>query len=110
MTEDLRPHLIAAEVQRPNEIIAHAVDVSNVGSSPTSPTLTVYKVNKKAGTSEDVTASVVTGSTSVAGNIVTTAKVGSLTDGALYHKVLKFVLSGNTLEVYWEIFCTDRRP
>lgn len=110
MTTIVDRNLIAAETQRPNEIIARSVDVSAVGSTPSSPTLLVYQINKKAGTSEDVTADVVTGTTTVSGDIITTGKVGSLTDGALYHKVLKFVLSGNTLEYFWELTCSDRRP
>ncbi|MCL4867751.1 MAG: hypothetical protein KJ063_02185 [Anaerolineae bacterium] len=103
-------NLITSEEQRPNEMIARVVDVTPVGSSPSNPVLTVWKIDTRRGVSEDVTAVVATGDCSVTDNLITTARVGNLTDGALYHKVLRFLLGGNTLEYYWEIRCTDRRP
>lgn len=100
-------HLISRETQRPNESIARELDVTAVGSSPTSPTLAVYEVT--ATTSTDVTSTVATGSPTVASNTITTQEVGPLTDGKTYHVVLKFTLSGNVLEYYWILDCTDNR-
>ncbi len=100
-------HLITRETQRPNEIIARTLDVSPVGSSPTSPTLTVYEVTSTAAT--DVTSGVASGAPTVAADVITTQHVGTLTDGKMYQVVIKFVLSGNTLEYYWILDCTDKR-
>ena len=100
-------HLIARENQRPNELIARTLDVSAVGSGPTSPTLKVYEITSTAAV--DVTSAVASGTPSVSGNIITTQKVGTLTDGKMYQVELKFTLSGNVLEYYWILDCTDER-
>lgn len=102
-------HLVAKETQRPDEQVVRAVDVTPWGDSPSSVTTAVYRVDKTS--SADVTADVVSGSASVASNVITTPTVQSLTDGKLYHLELTFVLGSNpALQVYWEITCSDSRP
>lgn len=85
------------QVQGEDERIAYTLDVSNYGSSPTS----VSVVVKRGG--EDVTSTVTTGSSSVAGNVITLPVIHSLVPDAIYRVEVKFTVSGNVLEPYFNI-------
>lgn len=109
MSEQLY-HLVAEETQRPDEQVVRTVDVTTWGDGPTSPTAAVWEVG--ATSSTDVTSTaILSGSPSVASNVISTPVVQSLEDGKRYHLVITFALGSNpALQVYWDIRCTDNRP
>ena len=86
------------QYQGVDEIISYTLDVTAVGSSPTTPTVVVKDVTN--GTT--VTATVMpTNSPTVNGNVITLSPLRSLTADVLYRVEVKYVLSGNTLESYF---------
>jgi hypothetical protein len=93
--------------QRPNESVAYTVDVSEVGSSPSVDSVTAYE--NDGGDWTDKTATVLNGSASVSGDVITTPLVESLTDGLRYHIIIKYTIGGETYEDFFEIHCTDSR-
>jgi len=88
------------KTQSTDEQIAYTVDVSNVGSSPTSPSVKAYDVTTGM---NDVSSTVLSGDPSVTGNVITTPTVKSLTAGHLYRIEVKFTISGSIFEHYFEI-------
>ena len=88
------------KVQSTDEQIAYTIDVSNVGSSPTSPTAKAYDLTTGY---NEVTSTVLSGSCSVTGNVITTPTVKSLTAGHLYRVEVQFTVSGSVFEHYFEI-------
>ena len=89
------------QYQNTDEIITWAIDVTNIGSSPTSP---VVIVTDETGT--DVTATVMpVNSPSVAGNVITLSPLKSLTAQKAYTVLVRYVLSGNTLESEIPVWC-----
>lgn len=101
-------HLIAKIRQRPGESVVRTLDVSNWGSGPTSPALTIYEIENNVST--DVTNTKKTGTSTVNGDVITAAAVHSLTDGKKYQVVLTFDLGSSTLQAYWDVSCNDDRP
>lgn len=88
------------QYQGTDEVIAYTLDVTNIGSSPTSPSVIVKDVTN--GTT--VTATVMpTNSPSVGGNVITLSALRSLTAGVLYRVEVQYTLSGNTLESYFYV-------
>lgn len=78
-----------------DERIVYRLDVTNWGNSPTSVSVVV---KDRAGI--DVTATVMTGSASVAGNIISLPVLHSLTATVIYRVEVKFTIDGNVLEAY----------
>jgi len=91
--------------QSPQESISYSITTTPWGSTPTSITLTVYDVTVP-GVETDVTDSVVAGSNSAAGDVITTKRIGSLTLGHDYRADVLFTDSGsNVWEVSFKILC-----
>ena len=88
------------QYQGADEIIAYTLDVTNIGSSPTSPTVIVKDVTN----STTVTSTVMpTNSPTVSGNVITLSALRNLTAEVLYRVEVKYTLSGNTLESYFYV-------
>lgn len=86
------------QYQGEDESIAYTVDVSAIGSSPSSVSVVVKDVTN--GTV--VTATVMpTNVPSVDGDVITLSPLKSLTAGVLYRVEVKYTLSGNVLENYF---------
>lgn len=85
-----------------NEARRYTVDTTPWGGSPASPVITVLDVtDSPAGT--DVTATVCSGGASVAGNVITTPTIGSLTLNHIYHVFIRWSSGGETLEAWAEL-------
>lgn len=83
-----------------NEQIAWDL-VTTAWGSPTDPVVTLWDVT---GTElEDVSATNLSGTASVAGDTITTPYVLGLTPGRLYRLEVQFTCSGNVFEPYVEI-------
>lgn len=92
------------QYQGVDEIISYTLDVSAVGSSPTSVSVVVKDVTNSA----TVTATVMpTNSPSVAGNIITLSPLKLLTAGVLYRVEIKYTVSGNVLEHYFYVQASE---
>jgi hypothetical protein len=82
-----------------DEQIAYTLTTTPWGSSPSSVSVVIKNA---AGT--DVSATCLSGSASVNGNIITTPVVKSLTADAQYRLEIKFTCSGNIFEVWADIY------
>lgn len=79
-----------------DEQIAYTLTTTPWGSTPTSPTVVI-----KDSTGADVSGTVMpSGSPSVAGDVITTPIVKSLTAGARYTMEIKFTISSNVFECF----------
>ena len=88
------------QYQGVDEVISYTLDVSAVGSSPTSPSVVVKDITN----SSTVTATVMpTNSPTVAGNVISLSPLRSLTAGVLYRVEVKYTLSGNALESHFYV-------
>ena len=100
MSDNIREVAEGRQYQGEDESIAYTLDVSAVGSSPSS----VSVVVKEAFTGEAVTATVMpTNSPTVNGNVITLSALKLLTAGVLYRVEVKYTISGNILENYFEV-------
>ena len=95
---------LGSTTQRPNETIAYTVDVSNVGSSPTVDSVTIVDIDTPG---TDLSSTLMSGSSSVSGDVITTPLVTSLTDGTSYRVIVKYTISSETFEDYFDIACSD---
>lgn len=84
-----------------DESVAYTLTTTPWGSTPTSVAVTAYDIT--AGAHTDVSTTVLTGSASTVGDVITTPKVGGLTAGNVYRIEVKFTVSGNTFEAYFVI-------
>jgi hypothetical protein len=89
--------------QGEDERIAYTLTTTNWGASPGSPVCKFYDITD--GDRTDVSATLLSGSASVNGDMITTPLVTKLTVGHLYRLEMQFVCSGNTFEAYAEIEC-----
>ena len=95
-----REVLEGKQYQGVDESIAYTLDVSAVGSSPSSVSVVVKDVTN--GTV--VTSTVMpTGSASVSGNVITLPALKLLTAGVLYRVEVKYTISNNVLESYFYV-------
>lgn len=95
-----REVLEGKQYQGVDESIAYTLDVSAVGSSPTSPVVVVKDITN--GTT--VTATVMpTNSPTVSGDVITLSLLKLLTAGILYRVEVKYTISGNILESYFYV-------
>ena len=91
------------QVQGEDEIITYTLTTTNWASDPTSSSMVVKDSN---GT--DVTATVATGSTSEAGDVITLKAIGSLVAGESYRVEVQFTVgSGTPWECYFWIDCEE---
>lgn len=92
------------QYQGVDEIISYTLDVTAVGSSPTTPTVVVKDVTN--GT--PVTSTVMpTNSPTVNGNVITLSPLGQLVSGITYRVEVLYHLDGNVLENYFVVFAQD---
>ena len=95
-----REVLEGKQYQGVDESIAYTLDVSAVGSSPSSVSVVVKDVTN--GTV--VTSTVMpTGSASVSGTVITLPALKLLTAGVLYRVEVKYTISNNVLESYFYV-------
>lgn len=88
------------QYQGEDESISYTLDVSAIGSSPSS----VSVVVKEAFSGTAVTATVMpTNSPTVNGNVITLSPLKLLTAGVLYRVEVKYTISGNVLESYFYV-------
>ena len=85
--------------QGEDEQIQYVLTTTPWGSSPTSPTVTMYN---EAGT--DVTSTNVSGSASASGDEITTGTIKSLTSGTRYRMEIKFTCGSNVLEAWGYVY------
>ena len=90
-------------LQGEDEILAYLVTTTPWAASPTSPTVKIFSYDLTTDAYTDVTATKMSGSASVSGDVITTPAVTSLTAGTRYRVEVKFVVSGNTFETYFWI-------
>ena len=86
-----------------DEAIYYALTVTNWGSTPTS--VAVVAKSYVDGAYTDVTTTVLSGSASVLGNVITLPKLSALTAGTLYRIEIKFTVSSNIVEAYAWVQC-----
>ncbi len=95
-----REVLEGKQFQGVDESIAYTLDVSAVGSSPSSVSVVVKDVTHAT----VVTATVMpTGSASVSGNVITLPALTQLTAGVLYRVEVKYTIANNVLESYFYV-------
>lgn len=84
-------------VQGEDEEIAYNITTTPWGSSPTSPAVKAYDVDNDY---NDVSSTVLSGSPSVVGDVITTPVVKALTAGITYRIEVEFTCAGNVFECY----------
>lgn len=83
-----------------DEEIVYTITTTPWGSSPTSPSAVVKDLSDDS----DVTSTVMpAGSASAAGDVITLPVLKALTDGSRYRVEIKFSVSGNILECWFEV-------
>lgn len=85
--------------QGADEILAYSITTTPWVAAPTSPTAKIFSYVDDTYT--DVTATNMSGSASVSGDVITTPTVTGLTAGTMYRVEVKFAVSGNTFEVWF---------
>ena len=93
--------LIGKYYQGNDEAIIYSVTTTSWGSNPTSVVVKAYDVT--GGIRTDVTDTVLSGSASTVGDVITLPAVTGLTAGKGYRIEVKFTSGGNTFEPYIEI-------
>lgn len=92
----IREILEGRQRQGTNDSITYTVDVTPLGSSPTSPAVAAYDARGR-----DVTAQLFpSGSASVSGNVITLPACTGVYAGEDYRVVVTFTLGGRDLSVY----------
>lgn len=95
-------------IQGADESIAYAITTTPWGSTPTSVTMVVYDITE-ADSPIDVTSTVVTGSTSVSGDVITTKRIRLLTLGQKYRVEVLFTDSNSNIwEPFFIIECANK--
>ena len=99
---DVRRIVESPLYQGVDEQIAYTLTTTNWGSDPSSQS---DVIKDKDG--EDQSATCLSGSSSVSGDVITTRTVKSLTAGEVYRLEIKFTVSGNIMEAYVFIRAMD---
>lgn len=86
------------EQQRPDERIAYAVTIDATYPTPSSPACVLYA--RTNGVETDVSATKLSGTATIVGQVFTSPLVISLIAGTTYRLEFQFVSSGNTFEPY----------
>lgn len=84
-------------VQGIDESIAYTLTTTPWGSTPTSISVKAYETPAMT----DVSATVLSGSASVTGDVITLPLLGNLVEGQEYRVEVKFTCSGNIFEAYF---------
>lgn len=90
------------EQQRPDERVAYAITIDATYPTPSSGVCTLWDITTSTAT--DVTATKLSGSTSIASQVLTTPLVIALVAGRKYRLEVQFVSGGNTFEPYLLIY------
>ena len=90
--------------QGEDEQIAYTLTTTPWGASPSSVAVTAEQ-KQGARNWTDVTSTVLSGSASVASDVITTPIVKSLTEGNTYRILIKFTSGGNIFSAYLELEC-----
>ena len=85
-----------------DEIIAYQVTTTPWVSTPASPTVVAYDITDNART--DVSITVLSGSASVSGDVITCPQLKSLTADKIYRVEVKWTSGGNTWECYFIVY------
>ena len=89
------------QTQGADEKIVYSITTTNWASSPTSPSMVV-----KNSAGVDVSSTVVSGSISASGNIITLSAISGLTAGERYRVEVRFTAGGGApFECYFFIDC-----
>jgi len=88
--------------QGKDESIPYSITTTPWGSSPASISVTAWDVS--AGAYTDVTATVIPGSASAVGDVITLPNLLSLTQGHKYRIEVKFTCSGKIFECYFYVW------
>ena len=88
------------QYQGVDEAIAYAVTTTPWGSEPTSVSVKAYDLSTNKA---DVSSTVLSGTPSVAGDVITLPLLTALVDGHRYRVEVKWVSSGNTFECWFEV-------
>jgi len=88
--------------QSADEEIPYQIDVSNWGSTPTSPSVKAYVVDSGL----EVTSTVYpTNSPTVSGNVITLSVLKSLSLGVTYRIEVQFNIGSTIFECYFRVYC-----
>lgn len=87
------------QTQGVDEALAYTVTTTNWGSSPTSTSAKIYDTSDDS----DKTTTCMTGSTSVAGDVITLPVIDSLAAGTEYRVEVKFTTDSTEWECYFII-------
>ena len=99
---NLREVVEGVQYQGVNEEIVYNVTSTPWGSDPSGPTAVLTDQD-----GEDVSGTMLSGSPSATGDIITTPIVKSLIAGELYRLAIKFTSGGQVFECYFEIMGED---
>jgi len=93
------------QYQGVDEQIVYSLTTTQWGSSPSSPSVKAYDASNDYA---DVTTTVLSGSASVSGDVITLPKVKSLTLGHVYRIDVQFMVAGSAtpFEAYVQITAT----
>ena len=89
------------QYQGVDEYIAYNITTTPWGSTPTSVAVKAFLMGNPGTKGTDVTATVLTGSASVTGDIITLPALSALTLGRVYRVEVKFTCSGNIFEAFF---------
>lgn len=88
--------------QGADEEIVYTLTTTNWGTSPSSVTVKAYDLSNA---SADVSTTVLSGSASVSGDVITLPTVKSLTAGRIYQIEVKFTAGGSVFETPFIVLC-----
>jgi Na+-translocating ferredoxin:NAD+ oxidoreductase RnfC subunit len=88
------------QVQGEDEQIVYRITTTPWGTVPSNVSVVVKDVSASY---SDVTAAVMTGNPSIAGDVITLPKLKALTAKHIYRVEVKFDAEGNTFEAYFEV-------
>lgn len=95
-------------IQGADESIAYGITTTPWGSTPTSVTMAVYDITE-ADSPVDVTSTVVTGTVSTSGDVITTKRIRQLTLGQKYRVEVLFTdANSNIWEALFIIECANK--
>ncbi len=97
MTEDIRIVKEGTQYQGEDEKIRYSITTTPWGSDPTNVSVKVYNVS--TGSKVDVSATVLTDTASVEGDVITLPFLEKLTAGSKYRIEVSFTSGGNVFEV-----------
>lgn len=100
MRRDAREVSEGKRYQGVDEQIVYTLTTTQWGSSPTSPSVAAYDVTNNEAT---VTSTVLSGSASVSGDVITLPTLKSLTLGHVYRVEVQFTSGGSVFEAYFYV-------